>query len=129
MNISVADALFLTSGLIVFGGALVVFGVALHLGYTKGDALSEHFQNSSPLITVSARIDTGLRGKTRLVYSISSVVTFPRFFLKRGMVTAEDLDNFPHDLKRKLVVLQWTLLGVLSGMVLLGLIVMSGILR
>ncbi|PTR26982.1 hypothetical protein C8K63_103236 [Pseudomonas sp. GV085] len=129
MNISVADALFLASGLIVFGGALVVFGVALHLGYTKGDALSEHFQNSSPLITVSARIDAGLRGKTRLVYSISSVVTFPQFFLKHGMVTAEDLDNFPHDLRQKLVVLQWTLLGVLSGMVLLGLIVMSGILR
>lgn len=129
MSVSVADALFLASGLIVFGGALVVFGVALHLGYTKGDVLSEHFQNSSPLITVSARIHTGLRGKTRLVYSISSVVTFPRFFLKYGMVTAEDIDNFPHDLRRKLVVLQWTLLGVLVGMVLLGLIAMSGILR
>lgn len=80
MSVSIVDTLFLASGLIVFGGVLVVFGVALHLGYTKGDVLSEHFQNSSPLITVSARIDAGLRGKTRLVYSISSVVTFPRFF-------------------------------------------------
>ena len=129
MSISVADALFLASGLIVFGGALVVFGVALHLGYTKGDVMSEHFQNSSPLITVAVRIDKGLRGKTRMVYSISSVVTFPRFFLKYGIVTAEDLNNFPHDLRRKLVALQWTLLGVLAGMVLLGLIAMSGILR
>ncbi|MBD0680198.1 hypothetical protein DM828_27340 [Pseudomonas umsongensis] len=129
MSVSVADALFLASGLVVFGGALVVFGVALHLGYTKGDVMSEHFQNSSPLITVAVRIDKGLRGKTRMVYSISSVVTFPRFFLKRGLVTAEDIDNFPHDLRRKLVVLQWTLLGVVAGMVLLGLIVMSGIYR
>ena len=129
MSISVADALFLASGLIVFGGALVVFGVALHLGYTKGDVLSEHFQNSSPLITVSARVHAGLRGKTRLVYSISSVVTFPRFFLKYGIVTYVDLHNFHYDLRRKLVALQWTLLGVLAGMVLLGLIAMSGILR
>jgi hypothetical protein len=129
MSISVADTLFLASGLVVFGGALVVFGVALHLGYTKGDVMSEHFQNSSPLITVSVRIDKGLRGKTRLVYSISSVVTFPRFFLKCGLVTAEDIDNFPHDLRRKLVLLQWILLGVVAGMVLLGLIVMSGIFR
>jgi len=128
MNIGIADALFLASGLIIFGGALVVFGVALHLGYTKGDILSEHFQNSSPLITVPVRIDKGLRGKTRLVYSISSVVTFPRFFLKRGMVTAEDIDKFPHGLRRKLVVLQWTHLGLLASMLLLGLIAMSGIL-
>jgi hypothetical protein len=99
------------------------------LAYTKGDVFSEHFQNSSPLITVSARIDPGLRGKTRLVYSISSVVTFPRFFLKCDLVTAEDMDNFPHDLRRKLVLLQWTLLGIVAGMVLLGLIAMLGILR
>jgi hypothetical protein len=77
---STADTLFLASGLIVFGGALVVFGVALHLGYTKGDVLSEHFQKQFSTLTVSARIDAGLKGKTRLVYSISSVVTLPRFF-------------------------------------------------
>ncbi|MGE8152251.1 hypothetical protein ACQKP5_13495 [Pseudomonas vancouverensis] len=129
MNISVADALFLASVLIVFGGELVVFGVALHLGYTKGDVLSEHFQNSSPLITFPVHVDRGLRGKIRLVFSISSVVTFPRFFLKVGMVAAEDIENFPDELRRKLVVLQWVLLGLMSGMLLLGLIVMLGIVR
>ncbi|VVQ11337.1 hypothetical protein PS918_05335 [Pseudomonas fluorescens] len=124
MNISFADALSVASGLLVFGDALVVFGVAIYMGYTKGDVLSEHFKNSSSLITVPARIDKGLRGKTRLVYSISSVVTFPRFFLKYGIVSAEDLENFPRDLRRKLVALQWALLTALAGIMTLGLIAM-----
>ncbi|MCW8274449.1 hypothetical protein IMF27_01075 [Pseudomonas sp. PCH199] len=124
MNISFADALFVVSGLLVFGGAIIIFGVAIYLGYTKGEVLSEHFKNSSSLITVPARIDKGLRGKTRLVYSVSSVVTFPRFFLKHGIVSAEDIENFPRDLRRKLVVLQWSLLTALTGIVTLGLIAM-----
>ena len=127
MNISVADALFLASGLMVFGGALVVFGTALYLGYTKGDTLLECFPNSSSIITIPAHIDRGLLGKIRLVYSVSSVVTFPRVFLKQGVVAAEDLERFPSDLRRKLVALQWTLLTVLSGMMILGLGVMAGV--
>ena len=127
MSISVADALFLALGLMVFSGALVVFGAALYLGYTKGDALLECFPNSSSIITIPAHIDSGLLGKIRLVYSISSVVTFPRVFLKHGVVAAEDLERFPSELRRKLVALQWTLLTVLSGMMILGLGVMAGV--
>lgn len=127
MSISVAGALFLTSGLMVFGGALVVFGAARYFGYTKGDALLECFPNSSSIITIPAHIDSGLLGKIRLVYSVSSVVTFPRVFLKHGIVAAEDLERFPSDLRRKLVALQWTLLTVLSGMMILGLGVMAGV--
>jgi len=128
MSVSIVDTLFLASGLMVFGGALVAFGIAVHLGYTKGDFLSGYFQNSSSLITMPVRLNTGLIGKVRLIYSVSSVVTFPRFFLKHGFVTAEDINRFPSDLRRRLVALQWTLLGVITGMFLLGLVVMSGVL-
>ncbi|AWY42123.1 hypothetical protein DKY63_20310 [Pseudomonas putida] len=127
MNISFADALFVIVGLTIVGGALIVFGIALYLGYTKGDVLSDHFKNSSSLITLPARIDKGLRGKVRLVYSVSSVVTFPRLFMKRGLVSAEDIDEFPNDLRRKLVMLQWSLLTLLTGSVVLGLIAASGV--
>ncbi|NUU33634.1 hypothetical protein [Pseudomonas sp. C2B4] len=124
MNISVASALFVASGLFFFGGAIVVLGVVVYIGHTKGDILSDHFKNSSPVITIPALIDKGLRGKTRLVCSVSSVVTFPRFFLKHGIVNAEDLENFPKDLRRKLVALQWALLTTLGGIMALGVIAM-----
>lgn len=127
MSISVADALFLASGLMVFGGALVVFGTGFYLGYTKGDIFLELFPNSSSIITIPGHIDSGLLGKIRLVYSVSSVVTFPRIFLKHGVIAAEDLERFPSDLRRRLVALQWTLLTVLSGMMILGLGVMAGV--
>jgi hypothetical protein len=125
LNISIADALFLILGLVIFAGALIIFGVVVYLGHTKGDAMSEYFKNSSSVITISKRIDPGLRGKIRLICSASSVVTFPRFFLKHGLVSAEDIDQFPKDLRRKLVVLQWALLTALAGIMTLGLIAMQ----
>lgn len=127
MNMSVASALFVASGLFCFGSAIVVLGIGVYLGHTKGDVLSDHFKNSHPVITIPAFMDKGLRGKTRLVWSVSSVVTFPRFFLKLGIVNAEDLDNFPTDLRRKLVRLQCALLTVLAGILILGLMVTSEI--
>ncbi|MNG21246.1 hypothetical protein D3C76_889580 [compost metagenome] len=81
MSISVADALFLASGLVVFGGALVAFGVALYLGYTKGDVLSEHFQNSSFLLTLGIKRRSSFYGRIQLIGNISSILTFPGFFL------------------------------------------------
>jgi hypothetical protein len=121
MNISFADTLYLFSGLIIFGGGVICLGVGLYLGLTKGEELSGYFKNSSSLITVSAHPQSGMAGKVRLVWSIASVLTFPNFYIKHGMLNPEDFAHFPPTLKRKLVVLEWSLIGVLLGMTVLSL--------
>ncbi|MNN91743.1 hypothetical protein D3C81_2098970 [compost metagenome] len=40
-------------------------------------------------------------------------MTTPQLYLRDGGANAEDLKNFPADLKRKLIVLQWTGWGLL----------------
>lgn len=120
MSLSVPETLFLVVGLIAFGGMFVCLGIWLYLGYAKGDQLRELFKNSHPYITMGSGPHTGPQGKIRLVGSIGLVLALPRSFLKNGLVSAQDIDNFPPALRRKLVSLQWTAIVLLIIGVLLG---------
>ncbi|AWY44128.1 hypothetical protein DKY63_31150 [Pseudomonas putida] len=60
----------------------------------------------------------------QLVGGIAFVVAFPGFFLRHGIVNAEDIKNFPLSLKWKLVALQWGFMVVFISM---GVLVSIGI--
>jgi hypothetical protein len=70
------------------------------------DLMLEHLKNCSAIMTRAPLRYGGPWGRLLLVGSISGVVTFPKFYLKRGELSSEDLASFPMLLKRKLVVLQ-----------------------
>ncbi|MBD0682418.1 MULTISPECIES: hypothetical protein [Pseudomonas] len=114
---------------VVLLGIYIWIGIALYLGYTKGEELSAYFKNSSSLITVDTHKHTGPFGKLQLIGGIASVVTFPRFFVKRGLVSAEDIERFPHPCRRKLIVLQWSVIGLLATLVFLVSLWESGVLK
>lgn len=101
----------------VIVGMVVCIGVCLRLAYTKMELMLGHLNNSSMLSTLAPLRHGGPWGKLVLVGSIASVLTFSGFYLKRGLVSAEDLHHFPVLLKRKLVILQWIGLGLLLAMV------------
>lgn len=116
------------------GGVVIIcqficIGVALYLSCTKGDLMSSHFKGSSSLLALGIYKRTNLHGRLLLVGSISSILTFPGFFLKRGLASAEDIDSFPLPLKRKLVMLQWSFIGLVVSMILLVVIGKSGLLN
>ena len=92
----------------------VWLAVALYLGYTKTDVLLNSFKNSSSLITISTRIHKGPWGKLQLVGSACSVVTFPSFFMRHGIAGAGDIESFPISLRRKLIVLMWSAIGLFA---------------
>jgi hypothetical protein len=114
---------------VVLLGIYVWIGVALYLGYTKGDELSKYLKNSSSLTTVDTHKHAGPFGKLQLVGGIASVVTFPKFFVKRGLVSAEDIERFPLPFRRKLVILQWSVIGLLATLVFLVSLWESGVLK
>lgn len=91
--------------------------------------MSSHFKGSSSLLALGIYKRTSLHGRLLLVGSISSILTFPGFFLKRGLANAEDIDSFPLPLKRKLVMLQWSFIGLVVSIILLVVIGKSGLLN
>ncbi|WP_045882027.1 hypothetical protein [Pseudomonas chlororaphis] len=127
MSLNTADKIFLVIGLVDFAGIFMVLGICLHMAYTKMDLMLEHLKTSAVLSTLTTLRHGGPWGKLILVGSISGFVTFPNFYLKRGWVSAEDLLGFPAALKRKLVMLQWTALGLMVVMAGLAAVVKLGL--
>lgn len=119
MSLSAADKIFLVVGLMNFGGIFICLAVALHLAYTKMDFMLEHLKNCPAVMTQVPLRHGGLWGRLLLVGWISGVLTFPGYYLKRGGVSVEDLNNFPPPLKRKLKWIKWTSIALLAAMVFL----------
>jgi hypothetical protein len=126
MSLNTADKIFLAAGIIDFCGIFVWIGVCLHIAHTKMNLMLEHLKYSSVLRALTPLRHGGPWGKLLLVGGVSSILTFPRFYLNRRSVSAEDLRSFPASLKRKLVILQWFGIGLLLTMISLAAAVKFG---
>ncbi|MBD9599612.1 hypothetical protein IB252_07255 [Pseudomonas sp. PDM10] len=102
--------------------------VMLHVAYTKMDFILDHLKNCSAITVRTPLRHGGPWGNLMLVGGISGIITFPGFYLKRGELSPEDLQAFPRVLKRKLIIMHWSALGLLATLVLLVLIGNSGLL-
>lgn len=129
MSISLADKIFLTAGLIDFGGIFIWIGINLHLAYTRMDYMLEHLKNCPLIKTLTPLNQGGPWGKFLLVGGISGVLTFPEMYIKRGTASADDIRNFPPRLKRKLVILHCVCITLLIGLLILFILRKSGILK
>ena len=116
---STAEFVFGYIGGVVLLGVFVWIGIALHLAYTKMDLMLAHLNNCSAIMARAPLRNGGPWGKLLLVGGISGIITFPNFYLKRGELSADDLSKFPVQLKRKLVLMQWCSIALLSFAVLL----------
>ncbi len=114
---------------IPIAGLMIGNVIALYFGYTKTELLLDHFKNSSSTITNTVRIHTGPWGRLQLVGSACVLVTFPRFYIKHGILNAEDFDTFPLPLKRKLIALQWSVIGSFAALAVLITLLKSGALK
>ncbi|MNG96758.1 hypothetical protein D3C81_486940 [compost metagenome] len=112
---------------VVIVGMFVWVGLALHMAYTQLDLMLTHLKNCSAIMIRAPLRQGGPWGKLLLVGGISGIVTFPGFYLKRGGMSVEDLSNFPVALKRKLAVLQWSVIALLLVMISLAAVIKLGL--
>ncbi|MGY2293744.1 hypothetical protein ACW9H6_28880 [Pseudomonas sp. SDO528_S397] len=111
---SSAEFIFGCVGGVVLLSLIIWIGVALHLAYTQMDLMLEHLKNCSAIMARAPLRHGGPWGKLLLVGGISGIVTFPSFYLNRGELNADDLRRFPVPLKRKLAIMQWSVIGLLG---------------
>lgn len=91
----------------------------LFLANTKMDILQSCFKNSWGVTGGSAFEYSGVWGRIMIIGRISGCVTFSTFYIKRGILSADDLKELPASLKRKLIALQW--IGIILLIVMFGL--------
>ena len=118
MSVSIADQIFLAFSLLIFGGIFACIGVSLHMAYTQMELMLAHLKNSSAIRPHIPLKNGGPWGKLLLVGWIAGIVTFPGFYLKRGEVSIEELNAFPTTLKRRLAIVKWSSIVLLSAMVI-----------
>ena len=116
MSISTADKIYLCVWLVYFASMLAWIGAAMYLAYTKMDLMLAHMKNSPIVMIRRFLIHAGLWGRMHVFGVIMGMMVMPGMALRRGAVSAEDLKNFPADLKRKLIVMQWVGWGLLLVM-------------
>ncbi|WP_434707397.1 hypothetical protein J3P75_15965 [Pseudomonas sp. R1-1] len=126
MSLNLVDKVLLSIAVLDIAGLILWIGVCLHLAYSKMDLMLDHLKNCSAIMTRAPLRHGGPWGKLLLVGGISGIVTFPKFYLKRGELNSEDLARFPASLRRKLAVLQWSVICLLLVMISFGIAVKSG---
>lgn len=129
MTVNLADQVFLVLGLSIFGGAFFCIGISLHMAYTKMDLMLEHLKNCSIVRTHSPLKYGGPWGKLMLIGWIAGLFTFPEYYLKRGEASAEDLNDFPKHLRKKLVMLKMASFFLIAALVTLFFLRESGLLK
>ena len=119
MSVSTADKVFLVIGLIDFGGIFICLGIGLYLAYTKINVMLGHLKNC-PAVTIRAfLINAGPLGRLYVLAFIMGLMVIPGNCLRDGGASAEDLKNFPPDLRYKLAILLktiWVLVVVMCGL-------------
>ncbi|MDF3195262.1 hypothetical protein [Pseudomonas sp. 1928-m] len=116
MSWSALDTAFLAVALIDLAGLLAFLAMGLYLAYAKLDLMLEHLINCPAVLARAHLKNGGPAGRLFVLGGIIGVVTRPAIYLRDGGAIQEDLDNFPADLKRLLVVYQtvgWVLLGAM----------------
>lgn len=112
---STAEYIFGYTGGLVLLGVLVWISIALHLAYTKIDLILTHLKNCPAIMVRAPLRHGGPWGKLLLVGGISGIITFPNFYLKRGELNADDLSKLSFMLRRKLLIMHWSVILLLSA--------------
>lgn len=69
-------------------------GVCLYLAYTQVYEFLERLKHCSAVMSLALLRQGGPWGRLLWVGCVTSIVTFPRVYLKHGDVSVEDLINF-----------------------------------
>jgi len=114
---------------VVIISMFIWIGIALYIAHIKMDVILEHLKSSSAGTRLAALKHGGPWGRLLLVGGASGLVTFTNFYMRRGTLSAHDVENFPTSLKQKLVLMQWSAISLLSAMAVLVALGKSGILK
>lgn len=114
---------------VVIISMIIWMGIALYIANTKMDLILEHLKNSSAGTRLAALKHGGAWGKLLLVGGASGLVTFANFYTRRGTLSTQDVSSFPVPLKKNLVLMQWSAIGLLSAMTVLAAVGKSGVLK
>lgn len=77
----------------------------LYIGYKYLDVIVENLKNCIIVEQRKFLLRMGIWGRVVFVGSVAGFLAFPNYLTKKGALSAEDVNEFPRDLKKMLVAL------------------------
>lgn len=100
---------------ITFLGAFIMIGAHLYWIRTHLNEALAHLKNSPIVNQQRAFLYFGIWGKMALLGGIAGFLTYSGYFIKRGLLDADEVNNFPEPLKKKLIASHYILGGLLTS--------------
>lgn len=123
MAISGSEKILLTVSLLNTAGIFIHIGISYYFAHSKMELMLSHLKNCPAVMLRTPSLKLGYSGKMYVFIAITAVLAMPRRLVRIGSASAEDIDNFPADLKRKIIMLYWSCLALTAVMCVLAVIV------
>jgi hypothetical protein len=88
-----------------FAGIFVCIGISLYFAYFKMDELLKYLENCPAVLGRAALLDFGFKGRLFVLGGIIAVLDKPAMYVSAGGADVGDLERFPADLRRNLLLL------------------------
>ena len=123
MIVSAGDKIIAFFAVVNFIGIFFYIGVSYYFCLTKMNLMLSYLKNCPSVTLRRPSLALGLSGKFYVFIAITAVLTVPRRMIRIGGASAEDIANFPTDLRRKIIWLHWSGMTMLLILCVLALIV------
>lgn len=112
---SAHDFVVVLGGLTLLG-LFVVMGVYVYWGYTRMDSIMEGVKECSLINRYRFYLQMGPWGRMMMVGGVASCLLFSKYLIGRGLLNAQDIDDFPGSLKVSMIVSQYVGWGLLVSL-------------
>ncbi|AJO79679.1 hypothetical protein [Pseudomonas sp. MRSN 12121] len=103
---------------ITFLGMFTMLGVYLYWGYTRMDEMLGHVRNCQMITGNRFYLSMGPWGRMMMVGVVAGYLACPGFFIRRGLLDADEINNFPQPLKRRLIISHYIMGGLLLSLLM-----------
>jgi hypothetical protein len=121
--ISSNEKVLLAVALLNTAGIFIHIGISYYFAYSKMEVMLFHLRNCPAVTHRVPSLKLGASGRMYVFIAITAVLAMPRRLVRIGSASAEDIENFPLDLKRKIIMLYWSCFALALVMLILTLII------
>ncbi|AZD29363.1 hypothetical protein [Pseudomonas chlororaphis] len=104
-KLSAAEYVLTSFGVVTFLGGGIVGGMYFYLSFTRLDEILGYVKNCKLVNNQRYYLYLGAWGRFLMIGMISGALAYSNYQIKKGLMDAGDVDNFPEPLKRRLIVM------------------------
>ncbi|AUG01974.1 hypothetical protein CXQ81_15645 [Pseudomonas sp. 09C 129] len=102
-KLSTAEYVLTFLGVATFLGGGITAGVYFYLSCTRMDEILGYVKNCKVVNNQRYYLYMGAWGRFLMIGMISGALAYSNYQIRKGMMDAGDVDNFPEPLKRRLI--------------------------